>query len=207
MNAIDHFFFVLNDAIFNSLSREIIQFLNSQQRFVDEVARQALFKFENEYIEGKYSKEKYFEKTANIFKLDMAEDELEKAIFSRIKPTHGILRVLSELHTCYSLTLFSQFSPELLHQFSSLFVLKEYFPEENILYACETGLIDQPDSLFQKLISMGRIHPGKSIWVDSNPRLTSISIRARMDAIIFQDAEKLRREIALRGLLPPLGND
>jgi hypothetical protein len=207
LNPIDHIFFVLNDAICNSLSSEIIQYLSNQQRFVDDVARQAIFKFENEYRVGKYSKEKYFEMTANIFKLDMVANELEKAIISRIKPTNGILKVLTELQTRFSLTLFSQFSPELLHQVSAVFGLKEFFPEENILYAHDAGLADQSDSLFQKLISMGKILPGKCIWVDSNSRLTSISIRSGVDAIVFLDSEKLRREIALRRLLPELGSE
>lgn len=207
MNSIDHIFFVLNDAVCNSLSREIILYLSDQQRFVDDASRQALFKFENDFIAGKYSKDEFFEVIANTFKLKIAPEELEKAIVDRIVPTQGILAVLSELQTRYSLTLFSQFSSELLHQIPSLLVLKEFIPEENILYARETGFYDQPDSLFQKLIAMGIINPRKSIWVDSNSKLTSISMRAGVDAIIFLNSEKLRRELALRGLLPLLGSE
>lgn len=207
MRSIDHFIFVLNDALCNSLSREIIQFLSTRQRLVDEAARQALFKLENDYIAGKYPKEKFFEKTAGIFKLEITAEELEKAIVDRLVPTRGIPGVLAELQTRFSLTLFSQFSPELLHQISSLSALKEYFPEESILYACEMGSTDQPVSLVKKFIAMGRIHPGKSIWVDSSSARTSASIRAGVDAIIFLNSEKLRREIALRGLLPLLGGE
>jgi len=207
LSSIDHIYFALNDAICNSLSREIIIFLNNQHRSIDTIVRQVLFKFESDFIIGKNSKQEFFNSATSIFNLDITSDELENAILSQIFPTHGINQVLSELQTHFSLTLFSQYPPELLLQISSILNLNKYFSKNNIFYTCEIEFAGQPGDFFQNLISIGKIQPGKSIWVDSNSKMTSSSIRAGIDAIIFQNSDKLRREIALRGLLPRLGNE
>ncbi len=207
MKQIDKYFFVLGGVIIKSLSWTIINTFNDKQIFSDGDIRKGIYKIETDYTLGRISKEEFFEEATKISDVDLSLAEFESIATSKVELIDGILEVLEELKKQYSLFLFSQYSPELLNGIFSRLNLGDTFLEKNILFACETGLPDLKACLFEKIISDQWITPGRSIWVDSDPHRTSASIRAGIDTIIFLDSKRLRREIALRGLLPLLGDE
>ena len=107
----------------------------------------------------------------------------------------------------YSLFLFSQYSPEFLDLLSPRIQLNDVFPERNIKYSCSIGAVDLRIDFYKKIIAEKWIIPGKSVWIDADPHRTSASIRSGIDTIIFVEPKRLRREIALRGLLPLHGDE
>ena len=207
MKPIDRYYFVLGDVVIRSLSWTILNTFRNQQIFSNSAIRQKLYEFEIFYTLGKISKKEYFKEVAKITNMDLNPDKFESFICNKVKIIEGILEVLKELKKHYSLFLFSQYSPEFLDGLSSRLNLTGVFMDSNILYACKTGLPNLTACLFEKIISDQWITPGKSVWIDSDPHRTSASIRAGIDTIIFLDSKRLRREIALRGLLPLLGDE
>lgn len=206
MNPINSFIFSLRDVIINSLSREILKFIERQRIILNGTVRQTIFDNENNYITERISLEEFFEKTVLALEIEMTATQLEKTIINSIAPILGIFDILYELRSLYPLTLFSQYPPDLLNKISVSPKITELFPERNIIFSNEIGQRDQLDSIIRKVLN-STVTLGKSIWVDFDGRLTSNVMRLGVDAIIFIDSEKLRREIALRGLLPLMGNE
>ena len=207
MKPIDRYYFVLGDVIIRSLSWTIINTFKDKPIFSDGAIRKKLYECEADYSLGRISNEKFFIEATKISSMNMGPDEFESIIYNKVELIEGILEVIKELGKQYSLFLFSQYSPEFFDELSSRLNISDTFPDKNILYACRTGLPDLTDCLFEKIISEKWVIPGRSIWIDSDPHRTSASIRAGIDAIIFLDSKRLRREIALRGFLPLLGDE
>jgi len=207
LKPIDQYYFVLGDVVIKSLSRTIIDTFNDKQIFYGGDLRKKIYKIEADYTLGRISKEEFFEEAVEISNMDLDPAEFESIITDKVKLIEGILQVLEELKKQYSLFLFSQYSPEFLGELFSRLNLSNTFSAKNILYSCRTGLSDLTGCFFEKIISDQWINPRRSVWIDSDPHRTSASIRAGIDTIIFLDSKLLRREIALRGLLPLLGDE
>jgi len=207
LKPIDQYYFVLGDVIIKSLSWTIINAFNDKQIFSGGDLRKKIYKIEADYTLGRISNEEFFKEAAEISNMDLGPAEFESIITNKVELIEGILEVLKELKKQYSLFLFSQYSPEFYDGLSSRLKLNNIFPDKNIQYSCRTGLPDITGCFFKKIISDRWIIPGRSVWIDSDPHRTSASIREGIDTIIFLDSRRLRREIALRGLLPLLGDE
>jgi hypothetical protein len=207
MKPIYQFYFVLDNVVIQSLSRTIINSIKDRKTFSDSNVRRNLYIWEDKYFSGKLSKEEFINNIGKIPNLNMNAEEIKSDIIGKQKFIKGIIDILKELKEQYSLFLYSQYPPDDLLDVFSRLKAEDIFSESRILYSQKIGLSDNKSNLFNKLISDESITPGTSIWIDSNPRRTSASIRAGIDSIIFVDSKRLRREIALRGLLPLLGDE
>jgi hypothetical protein len=54
------------------------------------------------------------------------------------------------------------------------------------------------------LIAAGVVLPGHTLWIDAHSPRTSEALRKGVDADIFVDARRLRRDLALWRLMPLL---
>ena len=77
--------------------------------------------------------------------------------------------------------------------------LEGCFPETEIAYVADLGGLA---GMFDALVAGGLIVPGHTLWVDSHSRRTSEALRRGIDATIFVDARRFRRDLGLWRLMP-----
>jgi hypothetical protein len=77
--------------------------------------------------------------------------------------------------------------------------LKHCFPADEISYVADLGGFA---GALDDLIAAGVILPGHTLWVDAHSPRTSQALRKGVDANIFVDARRLRRDLALWRLMP-----
>jgi hypothetical protein len=131
---------------------------------------------------------------------------LKSQIQQRIGVMPGILPVIDALARRYPLHLVSDFPPRWLSVVLQSTALSTYFADDSIVMTSDLGLdnvYNAYNALPKALIDAGLLIPGKSLLVADDPILTESAIRSGLDAIIFVDASRLRRELVLLCLLAP----
>jgi len=73
-------------------------------------------------------------------------------------------------------------------------------PGANWLFASGRFRAD-PQELIKELMIRTGGRREDLLWIDDRPAVTSSVIRARVNAVIFVDALRLRRNLVLRGLV------
>jgi hypothetical protein len=134
---------------------------------------------------------------------ELPPHRLKSQIQQRIRATSGILSVIDALATRYPLHLLSNFPSEWLSVALQRTALAAYFPADSIIMTSELDPDNGYQTLPNALIDSGLCIPGKSLLVADDSILTESSVRASLDAIIFVDTARLRRELFLLHLLPP----
>jgi len=169
--------------------------------------RQPVFGLEKEFSLGRINEEQFFAQAVKLTKIEGSSEILEEKVFAGLELSEGMAGILEELIENHKVEILSQYSTELTKKILKKTYLLPKFPEDRIRYTTEMHLPDLEQCLAAKYMCEGWIQRGESIWVDADPHRTMAFIRAGIDAIIFIDSTKLRREIALRGLLPRLGGE
>lgn len=77
--------------------------------------------------------------------------------------------------------------------------LANCFPAAGISYVAGLGEIQ---GILDTLVGASVILPGHTIWVDAHSPRTSAALRHGVDAAIFVDARRLRRDLSLWRLVP-----
>jgi len=77
--------------------------------------------------------------------------------------------------------------------------LAHCFPPAEISYMADLGGFP---GLLGVLIAAGVVLPGHTLWIDAHSPRTSEALRKGVDADIFVDARRLRRDLALWRLMP-----
>ena len=79
--------------------------------------------------------------------------------------------------------------------------LDQLIPRDRWLFASGRFRADLPHELIKELMARTGRRREELLWVDDRPAVTSSVIRAGMNAVIFVDAFRLRRNLVLRGLV------
>jgi hypothetical protein len=77
--------------------------------------------------------------------------------------------------------------------------LAHCFSAAGISYVADLGGFA---GILDALVTIGVISPGHTLWVDAHSPRTSEALRKGVDANIFVDARRLRRDLALWRLMP-----
>ena len=201
MRQLNHYCFSLENVIFPSLNELIDEELPGRVSSLDR------YDLTLALSSGKIALDKFWQRILSSTDLKMERHALEEKVINGYKPVDGIIAVLKELRNGNSLSLFSQLPRGLFTALSARSGLNELFSDSDIYFTSEMNLENTTTDVVNHLMAGKCLIPGKSVLVDADSRRTSAAIRAGMDAIIFVDARRLRREIALRGLLPKLGDE
>lgn len=73
--------------------------------------------------------------------------------------------------------------------------------------SCETGVRKPEPEAYLLASEKLRVAPARCLFVDDRPRNCEAAREVGMDAIVFHDAEQLRRELERRALLDPAAHD
>lgn len=201
MRQLNHYCFSLENVVVQSLHdalEKIMQGRGESQKRYDLTLALSL---------GKISPDDFWKEILSSSTGEVKISDLQEKVGNSLEPIDGTLKVLTELKKENTLSLFSQLPRELFASVKKHFGLQDLFADSDIFFTNEMNLKNTTADVVNYLIAGKCLNPGKSVVVDADSRRTSAAIRAGMDAIIFVDARRLRREIALRGLLPKLGDE
>ena len=201
------FLFTFRGVIFHSISWSLIQKFKDIHLFQDSSKRNSLFKLEEEYSSGRSSTEEFFDQITLLFQNVINPSDIWSLVYQRAFLVEGVPAIISEIKNKYPIFGFSHFRSDILQKLLLKLRLDDVFKDENIIYSSDFGELAHGDSLINNLVYEKNIRPGRTIWIDADPKTVSRAVRNDFPAIIFIDDRRLRREIALRELLPLLGDE
>ena len=130
---------------------------------------------------------------------ETAAGRLLERLASELAPLEGMPALLSDPALTCELRLVSDYPAEWLLPALARGGLARIFPASEIAYVADFWGFS---GLFDALVKRGVIVPGQTLWVDAHSPRTSAALRKGIDAAIFEDAWRLRRDLGMWGLLP-----
>jgi hypothetical protein len=128
-----------------------------------------------------------------------AAAQLHERLANELTPLAGIPALLSDPALTCELRLVSDYPAEWLLPALARSGLARIFPAGEIAYVADLGGFP---GLFDALVERRVIVPGRTLWVDAHSPRTSAALRKGIDAAIFEDARRLRRDLGMWRLLP-----
>jgi hypothetical protein len=202
MKQIKNFFFLAGGVILPriaSITEQLLEDKNSRLLSYDQ--RTSIYEAEKELVLGKIPPDLYLEQLDRLVNGSRTKKDLFVELVNYIRVDERALDVAFSLTRTSQVYLFSDYPRTWLQAVPKYMQLVSYFSSIKVIYAAELGLADHFYAVFEKLMLGGLVEPGASLWVDANPFRTSAAIRLGIDAIIFVDERRLRRELNLRKLL------
>jgi hypothetical protein len=124
---------------------------------------------------------------------------LDERLSNELPPQPGMPSVLSDPALTCEMRLVSDYPAVWLLPALGRSGLAGAFSAAEISYVADLGGFS---GLFDTLIAHRVISPGHTLWVDYHSPRTSEALRKGVDAAIFVDARRLRRDLALWRLVP-----
>lgn len=197
MKPIQRYYFMAGGVILPCLSAQVIAVLEKQGTALSERQRLALFDQERALFSGALPSRDYFDRVnaAAAPQQPLAlEDFLEW-----IEVDAGALSVADELRRNSQCILLSDYPPEWLAALDQRSGICAHF--HRVLPLQGMGCEDDRAAIFSRLCAAGELSAGTSLLVDANPFGTALAIRRGVDAVIYVDERRLRRELKLRALI------
>jgi hypothetical protein len=113
----------------------------------------------------------------------------------------GMGELLQELSPDFTLWLFCEPVPEEPVAVLESLQLDRLISRARWLFASERFCVAMPKELIEELMVRTDGRQGELLWIDDRPAVTSAMIRAGLNAVVFVDAFRLRRNLVLRGLV------
>ncbi len=128
-----------------------------------------------------------------------AAAQLHERLADELAPLAGMPALLFDPALTCELRLVSDYPAEWLLPTLARSGLARIFPAGEIAYVADLGGFP---GLFDALVERRVIVPGQTLWVDAHSPRTSAALRKGIDAAIFEDARRLRRDLGMWRLLP-----
>jgi hypothetical protein len=126
-------------------------------------------------------------------------DRLHEHLAHELTPLAGIAPLIADVAQSHEVRLVADYPAAWLLPALQRCGLAGCFAEAEVCYVADLGGFA---GLFDALVTNRVIVPGHTLWVDSRPRRTSAALRMGVDATIFVDARRFRRDLALWRLMP-----
>jgi hypothetical protein len=205
MSKINRYYFAFDGVLIASFRETILEVLNSKSPSAG-ISLQDLKRLTKELYVGKISGNDYFAEITRLSGAKVSAVELADLVIDRVKVVPGVNEVLQELAQDYSIYIFSQLPTDIYGRIIQKLGLGSPDMDKTI-FSNQLSLSGWDDAVFKKMALGEQKLTDACMWVDADSHMTSAAIRAGIHAIIFVDSRRLRREIALRGLLPLLGGE
>ncbi len=197
MKNIQHYYFMAGGVILPRLSPQIIDTLEKQGMAFSERQRLALFDLERTLFSGALPPGSYFEQV-NAAAAPRQPLVLEEFL-QGIDVDAGALSVADELRRNSQCILVSDYPPQWLANVDHRTGVCAHF--DRVIPLQGMGCEDDRAAIFSRLCAAGELEAGTSLLVDANPFRTALAIRRGVDAVIYVDERRLRRELKLRALI------
>jgi FMN phosphatase YigB (HAD superfamily) len=134
----------------------------------------------------------------------MPEQELGGRIQNAVAPVPGVMEVLQELKGKYGLWMIGLCPSDWLTPMAERLDLLPIFSAESILVCPESGLTKLIPDVFELAVQRATKTIEQCLLVAPKPAITTVAVNRDLNSILFADARRLRRELGLRKLLPPI---
>lgn len=204
---IDTIFFWLDGVVIDSLAETAIRQLeDATNATLDSQARVTIRDWALDLQLGRIDGLTFCRKALGLTHASLDEKELAVRIQNKIRPIPGIVEVLEELEGKYSLWLIANCPREWLLPIAQRLDLLRLFPENSTVICPESELTALIPDVFYLAAQRAEKSVEDCLLVAADSAITTAAVTIGLNAIIFADAYRLRRELGLRGLLPPLGS-
>ncbi len=149
--------------------------------------------------DGRNRSEEFCARAAGICAREAAAGLLDERLAERLVAQPGMPDLIAKLAEALEVRLVSDYPPGWLLPALARSELARCFPAAEIAYTMDLGGLA---GLFDALVADRVLLPGQAIWVDAHSARTSAALRRGIDAAIFVDARRLRRDLGLWRLLP-----
>lgn len=202
MTRITTLLFWMGGVVTQHVSEAALEVLLPEDKPASPKIQRALFDLEMALCTGDLSPEQYCQQAIQATQATLEADDLAAGIPDHLQPLPGIPPLIDELAETIPLRLVSGYPKQWTLPVLQRAELTDRF-ESSILYAAEYHPADCCSALFEAMLASGEIVKDQMIWIDANSHRTSAAIRLGIDASVYVDAVRLRRDLALWGLVPP----
>jgi hypothetical protein len=162
-------------------------------------SRQEMHGLERALYDGKLSPEEFCRTASEVSMSAVAAGDLLEKLPEHVAPIHGMPEVVSELSRKYQLSLASDYPCRWLAPALERAGLSQWFSLDQAWIVAEGGGFPR---VLDALLEQGKIHPGRTLWVDVHSLRTSAALRRGIDAAVFVHARQFYRDLGLWGLVP-----
>jgi beta-phosphoglucomutase-like phosphatase (HAD superfamily) len=146
----------------------------------------------------------FCQRALELTQAPLDERELAAQIQRSVKPIPGVLEVVKELEGKYGLWLLAHCPRAWLLPIAERLDMLHLFPGESILVCPESGLGRLLPDVFYLAAQRAARPIEACLLVAPQSAITTAAVNIGLNSIIFTDAYRMRRELGLRKLLPPL---
>ncbi len=206
MKRITTYFFIAGGVILPRIAQITIELLAEKKgRPLPHDQRLAIREAEKALFIGQITPEVYLQRINRLANCFESSQELLVEFMKLVEVDAGAVSTAYELQQTSQVYLFSDYPHPWLEEIAPRFQLFDLFSPHQVIYPAEAEaelhLRDDIQGVFDGLQAKGYLDQGASLWVDAHPFRTSAAIRRGIDAIIYVDERRLRRELKLRKLL------
>ena len=199
MKSVKKIFFVAGGILLPTIANLTLLQIENRGFSVSVSDRKFIYDLEKLIFIGAISGEEFLHQVNGHFQLTNRVSEND--ILSTISSNLRIISLLNILNKKFELILFSDFPQTWFEQIEKEITQNHLF--QKIIYSQELDCSNDRPAVFERLLVNSEIIKRESLWVDIDPFRTSLAIRSEIDAIIFVDEFRLRRELQLRSLIVP----
>ena len=202
MHGISSIFFRAGGTIVPSLYHTAIDLLKTQSE--EELAvgtRDEVYNLVRSLALGAIDAGILRERICEMSKGKVSQDQFLGSVLNTKALDRELLRVIDELRETYDLYLISQYPREWLETLLNRFDEKKRFEYTNIIYCAEGGLQNLIPDLFYLVNRLTGKQMENCLLVDGRAEYLSAALRMGLQAVVYVDAFRLRREFVLRSML------
>ncbi len=143
----------------------------------------------------------YCQMICNQMHLEIKPENLREKILAAIIPNAGIYETIRLLPKTIQSWLIVDYPKTWFGQIAQRIGIYQLFPDNRIIFISKSGLECISSKTLDYLISMVHVAINQCLIIDENPKRVIQAMKCDMPAIIFVDAQRLKREFILRKLI------
>lgn len=169
---------------------------------LDDASQLELILCSRELSAGILDAQNFLSKLQGLTDDEVSLDELEYRVLAEAVCATELKEIIKDLQEEFVLWLFADLPPSWVQTIVDTSHLEEVFPSERLLNLNVQSKAVDDEGLIRGLIKNGELHWGSALLVDRNARRSSTAIRMGLDAAIYVDPRRLRRDFRLWGIFP-----
>jgi FMN phosphatase YigB (HAD superfamily) len=198
MKDIKTFFFLVGGILLPEIYNATIRMVDNKSLPLADKDRIEFNNFGKNLCAGIISGGEYLGRLSSYYGLHAPISEND--LFDQVKLNPDALVLAGDLaDRGNEVILFSDYPKNWLSMFDEAGILTERF--SRVMYSHDMEYTNMPTNMFDQLMEQQVLKPSQCMWVDSNPARTCQAIRRGIDAIIYVDERRTRRELKLRSLI------
>ncbi|OGO71270.1 MAG: hypothetical protein A2Z49_01115 [Chloroflexi bacterium RBG_19FT_COMBO_56_12] len=151
---------------------------------------------------GRINSRLFCQRTLELSGIVIAAEELEARIKKSVTVRIPVLEAIKELPDAYNLWLISDYPPEWVEQFANHSDLYLCFHPNQVIFTSESHLVRMDPDIFYYSVCQATQPMDACLMVDGMSARAVHSVMHGLSSAIFMDTARLKREFALRRMIP-----